>query len=519
MRTRKSNIFEQVAVKDVPRSTFNLSHDVKMSMDMGDLVPACVFDVLPGDYIEITPAVLLRFAPMLAPVMHNINVHYHFFFIPNRILWEGWEDFITEEDDAQTAPYVSFFNSLQPGDLGDYLGIPTTLLDNTVRVSAFTTGAYFMIYDEYYAQQEIHTPKYTPLVDGHNSGYNAVLRDPPLKVSWAHDYFTSALGSPQRGDAVYLPLLENDTAYVELEGTYGIEPQILQSSDHSTVNAGALSANIGTGDLMSNSILSVFDPNDTLVVDVNAEAVTLNTLRRAFRLQEWLERTNRGGSRYSESIFAHFGERTSDGRLQRPEYIGGVKSYVTISEVISTAFSEDGSSNNIPLGQTGGHGISAMGGNKFSYKVEEHGWIMGLMFVRPETAYYQGVPRMYLREDKFDYAWPSFANIGEQAIWDQEIYADGVFTDYRDDVFGYVPRYAEYKYIPSRVAGDFRDSLDHWHLGRLFATAPSLNGTFLDCTIDERIFAVETSDHHCYAHVVNKIIAQRALPVFGIPEI
>jgi hypothetical protein len=247
--------------------------------------------------------------------------------------------------------------------------------------------------------------------------------------------------------------------------------------------------------------------------NMEVQPTTINELRRAFRLQEWLEKNARGGTRYIENILAHFGVKSSDSRLQRPEYITGVKSPVVVSEVLQT-----GQSDTTPQGNMAGHGISVTSGRTGSYYCEEHGYIIGIMSVMPKTAYQQGIPKTFLKNDPLDYFWPSFAHIGEQEVQVQELYA---YTSNKENTFGYVPRYAEYKYMPSRVAGDFRTTLDYWHLGRIFDSEPSLNQDFIECTpsATSRIFAVEDPDaQKLYCHVLNKIKAVRPMPKYGTPS-
>ena len=229
-------------------------------------------------------------------------------------------------------------------------------------------------------------------------------------------------------------------------------------------------------------------------------------------MQEWLEKNARGGTRYIESILSHFGVKSSDARLQRPEYITGVKSPVIISEVLNTT-GEDGG---LPQGTMAGHGIAVSSGKSGSYYCEEHGFIIGIMSILPKTAYQQGIPKQFLKKDTLDYYFPSFANIGEQEVKNNELFA---YTASAEDTFGYVPRYAEYKYMPSRVAGDFRTTLDYWHLGRIFETQPALNQTFIECKPENttRIFAVEDGTDPLFCHVLNKIQAVRPMPKFGTP--
>lgn len=496
-------------------------------------------DVVPGDKVKINVENMLRFAPLLAPLMHRVNITTHFYFVPNRILWPGWEDFITgESEDAP--PFITNVNGLTAGSLGDYLGMPIGTT-NTFNPSAFPIAAYAKIYDEYYRDQNLVTEVFSELVAGdtgntNTSNYGALLSGNPLLRAFMHDYFTSCLPWPQKGDNVLLPLGTFDDVNVDLDivGPPNAGMIVRDGNGDPLYDTGAdirLSVEDGdsTGTLVGwnttvGHVQGFIDPNDNLIAktsELEAQASDINTVRRAFRLQEFLERNARAGTRYFENILAHFGLRSPDSRLQRPEYIGGAKQVMTISEVLSTAETIEFDSNDAlnPVGQMAGHGVSYGNGRKFSYRAQEHGWIMGIINVQPVTAYQQGLHRMYSRNDRLDYYWPSFANIGEQAVLNKEVYVDQAGT--QDDTFGYVPRYAEYKYVNSRVAGEMATTLDFWHLGRKFSTAPALNQTFIECDPDDndRIFAVQDGSHEIYAHVYNKIGAVRPMPKFGIPTI
>lgn len=513
----KGNIFNSVPFAKVKSSAFDLSHDVKMSFQMGRLVPTCLVDCVPGDIFEISVENMLRLAPLVSPVMHDINVDTHYFFVPNRLLWPEWEDFITGEADV-VPPQVTL-DEFTVSRIADYMGLP----DNHTKglpISAFPGAAYALIYDEFYRDQNLRSEVFEGLVaglNGDNDWVRTVYGSKPYHRAWQHDYFTSSLPWAQKGDDVILPL--GTSAPVDYIPGQGKAALLRKASDDSLPGGTtALQHEATTGSLENAFGTDYFlDPNDTLQADLaNAEGVDINTVRRAFKLQEWLEKNARGGTRYIENILAHFGVRSSDSRMHRPEYIGGSKQKMVISEVLSTAHTFV-SETETPVGNMAGHGISVGGGNRFRYRCEEHGWILGIISVRPKTGYQQGIPKMFSRTDKLDYFWPSFANLGEQPVMAKEIYAESLVPNAD---FGYVPRYAEYKFINGKVAGEMRDTLAHWHLGRIFADTPALNASFVECNPDTRIFAVDDPDaDHIYAHIFNNLRGIRKMPKFGVPSL
>jgi len=389
--------------------------------------------------------------------------------------------------------------------LADYLGVPPPPDNSTAqKISMLPFAAYQCIYNEYYRDQNLIAPINYKLEDGNQSGGWARVRElcKPRYRAWEHDYFTASLPFAQKGAAVDIPLgsVNGDAPiYGNFAGT----------------GSTTLSGTPTSVSLVSDERPDIDTDMWARVDGLEVEPTTINDLRRAYRLQEWLEKNARGGTRYVESILSHFGVKSSDARLQRPEYITGVKTPVVISEVLNTSGTQD----QLPQGNMAGHGISVSSGRSGSYYCEEHGYIIGIMSVMPKTAYQQGIPRTFLKLDPLDYFWPSFANIGEQEVKLQELYA---YTENKDNTFGYVPRYAEYKYMPSRVAGDFRTSLDYWHLGRIFENEPTLSQEFVECTPTEteRIFAVTDPDaQKLYCHVLNKIKAVRPMPKYGTPTI
>ena len=503
------NLFNSIKLQRPQKNVFDLTHDVKLSADMGNLTPILTLECVPGDKFELGCESLIRFAPLIAPVMHRMDVSMHYFFVPNRILWDDWEKFITGNDTEIVAPYLpidaDWLNDPELLPLLktlDYLGVPPpTTGITTENISALPIAAYQCIYNEYYRDQNLIAPVNYKLTDGSN--YSSLERAKELltlrKRAWEHDYFTASLPFAQKGAAVDIPLGEVVIPYQKIEGKSFLGGNQSVLADDGTAYPVDPAPSVLTPGLYS--------PDATATV----EPTTINDLRRAFRLQEWLEKNARGGTRYIESILTHFGVKSSDKRLQRPEYITGVKSPVVISEIVNTTGQTDG----LPQGNMAGHGISVSSGRSGSYYCEEHGYIIGVMSVMPKTAYQQGIPRTFLKNDNLDYYWPSFAHIGEQPVTNSEIYA---YTSNGNETFGYVPRYAEYKYMASRVAGDFRTTLDYWHLGRIFQSPPALSGQFVNCDPTKRVFAVEDpAGDNLYCHVLNKIKAIRPMPKFGTP--
>ncbi|WNK15089.1 MAG: major capsid protein [Microvirus sp.] len=526
------NIFNSVKFPSVDSNRFDLSHDLKLSFSMGELIPTCVLDCLPGDKVNISVENMLRFAPLISPVMHKVDVTTHYFFVPNRLLWAEWEKWITGDSDVE-APFVtvgpgSDVGTVIEGSIADYIGIPTGEYLEDVKVSPMAFAAYLKVFDEYYRDQNLQSEVFVPLVPGANDDYLTSFTDSPLHRAWQHDYFTAALPFAQKGDSVQLPLTTANDVPVEFKDRGAENLNAGGAIDASTglpVGAiGTQSDYFANGPSPLGSSWNIdgvgpiaYDPRGTLVVDVQSDATDINTLRRAFKLQEWLEKNARGGTRYVENILAHFGIKSSDARLQRPEYIGGSKQNMVISEVLATAENTEAG---VAVGQMAGHGISVGGGNRFNYRCEEHGYIIGFINVQPVTAYQDGLHRSFSRFSRLDYAWPTFANIGEQEVLQKEVKARVAVNTDPDRVFGYVPRYSEYKFMNSRVSGEMRSSLNFWHLGRIFANDPALNEVFISAFPSTRIFAVtDENTDHIYAHIFNNISAVRKLPKYGIPQI
>lgn len=534
------SVFSSIRVPRVRKSVFDLSHDVKMSMRMGDLVPFFCQDVLPGDKFHVSSEVMIRLAPMLAPVMHRVNVFTHFFFVPNRLVYSNWENFITGGENGEFAGLPPRADLAIPAvrdkfvkkSLADYLGYavgdntrtPAQIYSPSDFVSTMPFRAYQLIYNEYYRDQNLITEvpiNFAGNVDGSASSLGIFdMR----KRAWEKDYFTSALPWTQRGGEVSLPMSGNADIVIKDENMmdrYKMQGLNVPSGTAHFEGSG-MDPNLGEQLLDTNHNQGTQIQTNNWEADMSSvNSTTINELRRAARLQEWLEKNARSGARYVEQILAHFGVKSKDSRLQRPEFLGGGKQPVVISEVLQTS-STDATS---PQANMSGHGISVGSSNRFRRYFDEHGYIIGIVSVLPKTSYQQGLQRQYQRQDRFDYYFPEFADLGEQEVRRSEVMmtpgANGVGNT-SFPTFGYQQRYCEYKYIPSRVAGDFRDELSYWHLGRIFdpANIVSLNRDFVESTPRKDIFAVTTADEdELYMHIYNNTKAVRPMPKHSIPRL
>lgn len=507
------NIFNSIKLTKPKRNQFDLTHDVKLSLDMGQLIPTCCLEAIPGDSFNVGCQSLIRFAPMIAPVMHRMDVYYHWFFCPTRLLWPNWEKFITNTLVGGLLPAVPFieYNS-GSGDWGllaDYLGIPDPVGSvgaATEKVLAFPFSAYQFICNEYYRDQNQSAPFAYELNDGTNQLQIGTLNLLRLRA-WEHDYLTSALPNPQKGPAVNFPISLQD---VQISHTTSDPLAVGGDDTWNTVTGPPQPGQLYTR-AEESSTLGGPDGKLFLKGDDVVGNTTISDFRRAEALQKFFEAAARGGSRLREWIWHMFGVNTGDARLQRPEYITGSKSPVVISEVLNTTGTDDA-----PQGNMAGHGVSVTSAYKKGYFVREHGYLMCIMSVMPKTAYQQGLDKMWLKYDNpYQYFFKQFEHIGEQEVLRREVMA---YTDNGGDVFGYNPRYSEYKYAANRVAGAFRNSLDFWHMGRIFTGEPALNEAFMECDATKRIFAVtDPGVQSLYAHVLNTIKARRPMAKYGNP--
>lgn len=545
---RKNNLFKQVPAPRVGRNLFDLSHEVKMSGKFGYLYPVLCIDTMPGDVIRDTMNCMVRFAPMLAPVMHRCDVTTHFFFVPNRIIWDNWQSFITGGQDGTEAPVPPFVTPatigggggdpdlMRAGSLWDYLGLPvlgaTGAFDSTEPISVLPFRACGKVFNDFYRDPNLGIEfDLGEELDG-SVGALVATRDYMFlgnyRRGFEKDYFTSALPWAQRGAQVLMPL-GTDITYAD--------PTIIRHPTNPTDTTPFTVS--GTGGLPDPE--SYMDGGTGSVIIENIESIegntTINDFRRSLAIQRWLEANARGGGRYTEQIEGHFNVRVPDYRLQRAEYLGGGRQPVSISEVLATANDDVSSPGNVAVGEMFGHGISVGRTNQFSYRCEEHGWLVGFLSVTMRTAYSQGIPKKWLRSDKFDFGWPELANLGEQEILSKEVFYSFDIADAaaNDAVFGYIPRYAEYKFENDRIAGDFRDTLGFWHLGRNFTQRPSLDvafttiyengdgGSGVESDEEEtfrRIFnVVDDSVDYLWMQLYHRLTAKRPLPYFGVPSI
>ena len=533
------------------KNKFDLSREVKMTGNMGNLYPCFIQDIIPGDSFRVNTQQMVRFSPLLAPMMHNVDFKIDYFFVPYRLVWDEWKDFITGGEDGNDLPSFPRLpidattapQWLTKGSLADYMGIPpfnasgttATAWKDTINtdyqeISLLPFRAYQLIWHEYFRDQNVgdefgqHTESGIPFAYGTSTAVEHMMT--LRKSNWEKDYFTSSLPFLQRGGEVVLPL--GSTApllYGDYDGNSmaNATTPLRDSYSGNLITSGQYLRADSTGNLENtgDNWLNV-DVSDTHVVDLsNATGATINELRKASALQQWLELMARAGSRYREQIHAIFGERIPDYTVQVPQYLGGGKTPIMISEVLSTYQQNPQGTiqDDRPMGDMAGHALGLGDGIGFKQSFDEHGIVLGLARVIPKSSYNQGLGKFWTKFDKFDHYFPQFANLGEQEVLASEIYVTGRKGE-DDKVFGYQQRYAEYKYSQNRIAGDFRDTLAHWELSRRFTDTPDLNQSFIECTPDDRIFAItDPTEDKLWISLYHKVDALRPMPYHSNPSL
>lgn len=562
------SIFSKMPVKRLKKNSFDLSFDNKLTMNFGDLVPCLVQECLPGDTFAHSHELFAQFAPLVSNLNQRFDIKVQYFFCPNRILYENWPKFLSGGDDGLdilVPPYVeltSLYHEVEMmpiiphgiNTLLDYMGMPSleangsfTVLSSDMKINTLPFRAYQKIYNDWYRDENL-----IPELDIPTAGGEELSTDLPMlftlrKRAYFKDYFTGALPFPQKGPSVLLPLGDSAQVYwasddqgVSFGNQLSIVGDTLTAEDLNIPNTNDLRGVRYKGGIKGDSNAEkvdeseyygwpsgagMFEANNErvyLAADLrNATAATIEDMRLAMVVQEWLETNARGGTRYVEQIFAHFGKRIPDYKIQRPEYLGGSSQPVVIGNVYSTNTSDPVSGNvqAQSVSKANSSGIS----NRWKYTCDEHGWIIGIMSVQPRAAYFQGVPRKYSqRMDKFDYYWPEFAHLGEQQVMQSEIFLNASNKD-NDVLFGYVPRYAEYKINLDEVHGEFRTSLSTFHDARKFNAAPVLNKDFIEINPTynnlNRIFNYMLEDTtHIWVDIYHHLKALRPMPYYGMPK-
>lgn len=552
-------VFDSVPIKIPAKNVFDLSHDVKSSYNFDKIYPFLCQPVYPGDTWNCRAEVFMRAMPLLAPVMHNVDLRVYFFFVPNRLDWNenrkrDWKTFITGGEDGMQNPVLPYFtykdladvnrDFIKSGSLLDHMGFATddsnnAILNGNIRVCSLPFRAYQLVYNEYFRNQNVQNEVEFSFDEGEETSASIAQLFEFRKKCWEKDYFTSCLPFQQRGEAVRLPI-DYDP---EAGGSTNVPVTIATGRKVGTTLASQLVAYAVTASNqraavgISNQSSDVLSAGDAIelkgTATVNGAELaftglsigTINDFRYCLRLQQWLENNARCGSRYIEQLLAHFGVTSSDARLQRPELLGGGKIPLLFTDVEQTSYGQ-GTSDDV-LGDLGGKGTLYGKTSGFKKYFEEHGILLGLLTIVPRTSYCQGLPRVWTAFDKTDWYFPEFANLGEQAVLNKEVYYNPTAVSEMDkgpdDVFGYQGRFTELRYIPSSIHGEMKNTLQYWHFGRIFPSQPSLNSTFVEAQTSARVWALDDVAQSGYdpfvAQIHLDIKAVRPLPKYAVPTL
>lgn len=546
---RNSKSFETNVVNlDIQRSTFHRNSSVKTSFNVGNIVPFYLDEVLPGDTFKINTSKVVRMQTLITPVMDNIYLDTYYFFVPNRLVWEHWKNFNGENTASAWIPQTEYevpqitapaSTGWNVGTIADYFGIPTGVPG--LSVNALPFRAYALICNEWFRDQNVQQPLSIPVADATVAGVNSdtfvtdvAKGGAPYIASKYRDYFTSCLPDPQKGPDIGIGLSGDVDVYgtgktmTFYDGTskFGLGTNSSNAfMPHTTLynvnigtSSGAIAFETGLRGKALGAPTKASGFETGLVADLSsASAISINALRLAFQLQKLYEKDARGGSRYIEIIKAHFGVTSPDSRQQRPEYLGGNRVPINVNQVIQQSGTAE-----TPMGDTAAYSLTTDVNSDFTKSFTEHGFVLGLMVARYDHTYQQGLERFWSRKDRFDYYWPVLANIGEQAVLNQEIYAQGNATD--TEAFGYQEAWADYRYKPSRVTGEMRStyatSLDVWHLGDDYSQLPTLSDTWMreDKTNVDRCLAVKsTVSNQLFADLYIMNRTTRPMPMHSIP--
>ena len=492
--------FAVVPHADIPRSTFDRSHGHKTTFDGGLLIPYFVDEVLPGDTFSVRSTLFARLATPIFPVMDNLMMDTQFFAVPIRLIWDNWEKFNGAQDNPGDStdfliPQMTA-NVGVVGGLSDYFGIPP---GQSLGHSSLWHRAHNLIWNDWYRDENLQDALPVPKGDGPDTITDFTVQ----RRGKRHDYFTACLPFPQKGESVTIPLGERADV-IHHEVAADVDREVITNEAVMNLQAGTPGAGLA---------IDVFADLTT------ATSATINELRQSFQVQKMFERDARGGSRYTETIKAHFGVSSPDARLQRSEYLGGGSSPITFTPVAQTSQTDPSGQDASPQANLAAFATGTAFDHGFTKSFTEHCVLIGFVSIRADLSYQQGLNRMFSRETRFDYYWPALSHIGEQAVLNKEIFADGSATD--ELVFGYQERHAEYRYKPSQISGLFRSSaaetLDSWHLAQDFATLPVLDSDFIEDTPPiDRIIAV-TDEPHFIFDSYTKMSCARPMPMYGVP--